>query len=191
MSDSIKTIRYAVYFFFGLSRKFPTVTIKSYIIKIWSGLTNKNLLKRKVGCKMGYRCNVAITMLQKDLDELREFVKTIKDEYTQGEFNFDSESPSEVRGVKAVTLFRDECYWRPESEDAWAGILMRFLNGDKENEYDDGLRPYKITVLGLDDIEDQETFENRVDYGGIGELDNMLPYEAAPYVRREFAFYDI
>lgn len=140
---------------------------------------------------MGYRYNVAITMLQKDFDELREFVKTIKDEYTQGEFNFDSESPSDVRGVKSITLFRDECYWRPESEDAWAGILMRFLNGDKKNEYDDGLRPYKITVLGLDDIEDQETFENRVDYGGIGELDNMLPYEAAPYVRREFAFYDI
>ena len=84
-------------------------------------------------------------MLQKDWDELREFIKTIKDEYTQGEFNFDSESPFEVRGVKAVTLFRDECYWRPESEDAWAGILMRFLNGEKENDYDDGQRPYKIT----------------------------------------------
>lgn len=140
---------------------------------------------------MGYRYTVAITMLQKDWDELREFIKTIKDEYTQSEFNFDSESPFEVRGVKAVTLFRDECYWRPESEDAWAGILMRFLNGEKENDYDDGQRPYKITVLGLDDMEDQETFENRVDYGGIGELDNMLPYEAAPYVRREFAFWDI
>ena len=67
---------------------------------------------------------------------------------------------------------------------------MRFLNGEKENDYDDGQRPYKITVLGLDDMEDQETFENRVDYGGIGELDNMLPYEAAPYVRREFTFWN-
>lgn len=138
---------------------------------------------------MGYRCNVAITMLQKDLDELREFVKSIKDEYTQGEFNFDSESPSEVRGVKAVTLFRDECYWHPESEDAWAGILMRFLNGEKENDYDDGQRPYKILVLG-EELDDNETYENRVDYGGVDKLDNMLPYEAAPYVRREFAFWN-
>lgn len=89
---------------------------------------------------MSYRYNVAITTLQKDWDELREFVKSIKDEYTQGEFNFDSESPSEVRGIKAITLFRDDCYWRPETEDAWAGILMHFLIGDKENDYDDGQR---------------------------------------------------
>ena len=54
---------------------------------------------------MGYRYTVAITMLQKDWDELREFIKTIKDEYTQGEFNFDSESPFEVRGLRLLLCF--------------------------------------------------------------------------------------
>lgn len=139
---------------------------------------------------MSYRYDVAITMLQKDCDKLSEFVKTIKDDYARSWFDFSQESPSVVRGIKCVTLIQECCYWRPEDDNEWAGILMKFLNGDKENDYDDGQRPYKILVLG-EELDDNETYENRVDYGGVDRLDNMLPYEAAPYVRREFAFYDI
>lgn len=138
---------------------------------------------------MSYRYDVAITMLQKDWDELREFVKTIKNDYARSWFDFSQESPSVVQGIKCVTLIQTCCYWRPEDDNEWAGILMKFLDGDKENDYDDGQRPYKILVLG-EELDDNETYENRVDYGGVDGLDNMLPYEAAPYIRREFAFWN-
>ena len=53
---------------------------------------------------MGYRCEVALTMLREDYDYLREIVESLDNEYERGAFIPHTEHNREVNGVKCVTL---------------------------------------------------------------------------------------
>lgn len=134
---------------------------------------------------MGYRCEVALTMLREDYDYLREIVESLDNEYERGAFIPHTEHNREVNGVKCVTLMWKYVKWHPEADGTWCALIKDFLRG----AYDTGEeKPYQLIVMGeeLDDIENEE---NGINYLGDDDS-NLIPCSARVEIERRFVMND-
>lgn len=134
---------------------------------------------------MSYRCEVALTMLRKDYDYLREIVDGIDNEYERDAFTPDAEYEREVDGVKCMTVVLDEVSWHPEESGSWCEVIKDFLRGAYDNDEE---KPYHLVVMG-DEIDDIEVEENGIDYFGDG-APNLLPSSARVQIERKFVMND-
>ena len=134
---------------------------------------------------MSYRCDIALTMLRKDYDYLREIVAGIDNEYERGAFTPDSEHEREVNGVKCMTVMWDDVKWHPEESGSWCEVIKDFLRGVYDNDEE---KPYHLVVMG-EELDDIEVEENGIDYARDGDI-NLLPFSAKVQVARQFVMDD-
>lgn len=134
---------------------------------------------------MSYRCDVALTMLRKDYDYLREIVASLDDEYERGAFVPDAEHEREVDGVKCMTVMWDDVKWHPEESGSWCEVVKDFLRGVYDNDEE---KPYHLVVMG-EELDDIEVEENGIDYARDGDI-NLLPFSAKVQVARQFVMDD-
>ena len=134
---------------------------------------------------MSYRCDVALTMLRKDYDYLREIVAGIDNEYERGAFVPNAEHEREIDGVKCMTVMWDDIKWHPEESGSWCEVVKDFLRGVYDNCEE---KPYHLVVMGeeLDDIDEEE---NGIDYSCDGGI-NLLPFSAKVQIARHFIMND-
>lgn len=130
---------------------------------------------------MGYHCKVALTILHKDYDYLREIVESLDDKYERDVFISASKYEREIDDIKCVTLMWKYVKWHPEADGTWCALIKDFLRG----AYDTGgEKPYQLIVMGeeLDDIENEE---NGINY--LGDDDpNLIPCAARVEIERLF-----
>lgn len=134
---------------------------------------------------MGYRSEVALTMLRKDYDYLREIVASLDNEYDRGACVPDAEYEREIDGVKCMTVMWNEVKWHPEVSGSWREVIKDFLRGVYDNDED---KPYHLVVMGeeLDDIENEE---NGINY--LGDCDpDLIPCSARVEIERKFVMND-
>lgn len=134
---------------------------------------------------MSYRCKVALTMLRKDYDYLREVVASLDDEYERGAFEPDAEYDREIDGVKCMTVMWNDIKWSPEESGSWCEIIKDFLRGVYDNDEE---KPYQLIVMG-EELDDIEMEENGIDYFCDGGP-NLLPSSARVQIERKFIMND-
>lgn len=134
---------------------------------------------------MGYRSKVALTMLRKDYDYLREIVNGIDNEYERGVFTPDAEYEREIDGVKCMTVIWDEVKWHPEVSGSWCEVIKDFLRGAYDNDEE---KPYHLVVMG-EELDDIEVEENGIDYFCDGDK-NKIPSFARVQIERKFVMND-
>ena len=134
---------------------------------------------------MGYRSKVALTMLRKDYDHLREIVASIDNEYERGWFVAATEYDREIDGVKCVTLMWEYVKWHPEAAGTWCELIKDFLRGVYDNDEE---KPYQLIVMG-EDLDDIENEENGFNYLGDGDP-NFIPCSARVEIERQFVMND-
>ena len=134
---------------------------------------------------MSYRCDVALTMLRKDYDYLREIVDGIDNEYERDAFTPDAEYEREIEGVKCMTVMWNDVKWHPEVSGSWCEVIKDFLRGVYDNDEE---KPYQLVVMG-EELDDIEVNENGIDYFCDGDT-NLLPSSAKVQIERKFIMND-
>lgn len=130
---------------------------------------------------MGYHCKVALTILHKDYDYLREIVESLDDKYERDVFISASKYEREIDDIKCMTLIWKCVKWHPEEAGTWCELIKDFLRGAYDNEEE---KPYQLIVMG-EEVDDIENEENGINYLGDDEP-NLIPCAARVEIERRF-----